>query len=218
MRIYVDFDDVLCETARALSVLTREMFGRNVPYDDILFFDLQQSFDLTDEQLEQLMVRAHEDDFLTHLEPTPGGADVIGALEASGHHVVIVTGRQSICHPGSMAWLGKHNLAHLEIIYVDKYGRAPAKTPDGVPAMLSLDAFNQIFFDIAIDDSPTALDILAPRADCRTIIFDRPWNRAYCNPAMPRATSWANVLGLVGDSGLEPPTPCMSSKCSNQLS
>jgi len=23
---------------------------------------------------------------------------------------------------------------------------------------------------------------------------------------------------MVGDSGLEPPTPCMSSKCSNQLS
>ena len=28
----------------------------------------------------------------------------------------------------------------------------------------------------------------------------------------------ADVIGLVGDTGLEPVTSCMSSKCSNQLS
>ena len=194
MRIYIDFDDVLCETARALSVLAHEMFGRNVPYEDIQFFNLQQSFSLSDAQLDQLMERAHEDCFLESLEPTPGGGDAIRALENAGHEVIIVTGRQSVCHAGSLAWLRRHGLSHLEIIYVDKYGRAPAETPEGVPPMLGLDAFNRLHFDVAIDDSPNALDLLAPRTNCHTIIFDRPWNRAYRPSAsMSRATSWAEI-------------------------
>jgi len=198
MRIYVDFDDVLCETARALSVLAREMFGRDVPYEDIQFFNLQQSFSLSDAQLDQLMERAHEDCFLESLEATPDGGDAIRALESAGHEVIIVTGRQSVCHAGSVAWLRKYGLAHLEIVYVDKYGRAPAETPDNVPPMLSVDAFNQLHFDIAIDDSPNALDLLAPRTDCHTIIFDRPWNRLYpLSPSMRRAASWTEVLEVI---------------------
>jgi len=35
MRIYVDFDDCLCETGRAFSKLVLEMFNKNVPYDQI---------------------------------------------------------------------------------------------------------------------------------------------------------------------------------------
>ena len=33
MRIYVDFDDCLCETGRAFSELVLEMFDKRVPYD-----------------------------------------------------------------------------------------------------------------------------------------------------------------------------------------
>ena len=179
-------------------MLACEMFGRNVPYEDIQFFNLQQSFSLSDAQLEQLMERAHEDCFLENLEATPDGCDTIRTLENAGHEVVIVTGRQSVCHSGSVAWLRKYGLAHLEIIYVDKYGRAPTETPEGVPPMLSLDAFNQLHFDVAIDDSPNALDLLVPRTDCHTIVFDRPWNRQYpLSPSMSRATSWEEVWRIM---------------------
>ena len=198
MRIYIDFDDVLCETARALSVLAREMFGRDVPYENIEFFDLEKSFSLSEAELDQLMARAHEDDFLMNLEPTPGGADAIRAWEAAGHEVLIVTGRQPTCHSGSMKWLRKYGLAHMEIIYVDKYGRAPVAPPEDAPIMINLEAFNQLHFDVAIDDSPAALDLLAPRHNCRTLIFDRPWNRAYpLTPAMVRAASWSEILACM---------------------
>ena len=46
MRIYVDFDDCLCETGRAFSKLVLEMFNKHVPYDRIHFFELDRSFDL----------------------------------------------------------------------------------------------------------------------------------------------------------------------------
>ncbi len=56
MRIYVDFDDCLCETGRAFSTLAAEMFGRDVPYEGMRFFELDKTFDLDDAQFEQLMI------------------------------------------------------------------------------------------------------------------------------------------------------------------
>ena len=53
MNIYVDFDDCLCETARHFSVLAAEMFGLNVPYEKIKYFNLQQSFSLSDEDYDK---------------------------------------------------------------------------------------------------------------------------------------------------------------------
>lgn len=38
MRIYVDFDDCLCETARHFSGLVADLFGKDVPYENISFF------------------------------------------------------------------------------------------------------------------------------------------------------------------------------------
>ena len=77
MKIYVDFDDCLCETARAFSKLGMEMFGRNVPYEDIRFFELDKSFSLNDEQFEQFMIRGHQPDVLLSYEETPGASSVI---------------------------------------------------------------------------------------------------------------------------------------------
>ena len=42
MRIYVDFDDCLCETARAFSKHALEMFNKRVLYDQIHYFELTE--------------------------------------------------------------------------------------------------------------------------------------------------------------------------------
>ena len=41
MRIYVDYDDCLCETARAFTVIAERLFGKKVPYEKVRFFNLQ---------------------------------------------------------------------------------------------------------------------------------------------------------------------------------
>ena len=64
MRIYVDYDDCLCETARSFSKLAVEMFGKNVAYEEIKYFDLYKSFDLNHEQFEDFMMRGHQPEVL----------------------------------------------------------------------------------------------------------------------------------------------------------
>jgi uncharacterized protein len=197
MRIYSDFDDVLCETAQALSDLAKGMFGRDVPYENIEFFNLQKAFSLTDEEINSLMARAHEPDFLVALNPIPGAVKAVQELSEAGHEVIIVTGRQSLCHEGTSQWLRDHGLGHLPIIYVDKYRRAPPTLPAHLPKMLTIEELHELHFDMAIDDSPTALDLLKHRTQCHLVVFDRPWNRNYPSaPHIRRAYSWQEILAL----------------------
>jgi hypothetical protein len=198
MRIYIDFDDVLCETARSLSELARELYARRVPYEAISVFNLQEAFALSGDEIEHLMERAHETEFLTHLAPAPGGLAAVRELEAGGHELAIVTGRPSTSHDGSRGWLRKHGLEHLEVVYFDKYGRAPARPPAGAPKTLSRDEFERLHFDVAIDDSPTALDLLAHRRTCTVIVYNRPWNLRYTPaPEMRRSDSWDEIVAVI---------------------
>lgn len=195
MRIYIDFDDVLCETAQALSEMARKIFKRDVPYEQITVFDLQHAFSLSGDEIEYMMDLAHEIEFLEHLRPAPGAVDGLKHLLAQGHEVVIVTGRPSYCHEGSLRWMRRFGLESLEIIYVDKYGRAARTIPAEAPPMLNLDEFYQLAFDVAIDDSPAALDLLVNLDNCKVLIYDRPWNRAYCSTEdMLRCSSWTDIL------------------------
>ena len=65
MKFYVDFDDCLCETGRAFAVLVAELFGKQVPYEEMKYFNLRDSFDLTETQYAELL--GHEPELLADL-------------------------------------------------------------------------------------------------------------------------------------------------------
>jgi len=196
MRLYVDFDDVLCETARALSELARALFGRDVPYDLIRAFDLQVAFDLDRRQYDALMAAAHLPDFLRTLAPTPGGVEGLRAWLRDGHDVVVVTGRPAAAHASSRAWLAQHGLDAIPLLHVDKYNRHTSSAPDAPPT-LTLADLRREHFDVAIDDAPRALDALLARPTGKTIVFDRPWNREYSAVCLTRCANWQELTSTV---------------------
>ena len=59
MKIYIDFDDVICETAKYFTKIVKELFNIDVPYREVQFFNLQKSFDLSGEQYDELMKAGH---------------------------------------------------------------------------------------------------------------------------------------------------------------
>jgi 5'(3')-deoxyribonucleotidase len=197
MRIYVDFDDVLCETASALADLARARYGREVPFEQIHTFDLRIAFRLDDTQYDELMEQAHSPAFLRELVPTPGAVACLAAWQRHAQEVVVVTGRPAFTHRVSRAWLDRQGLGSLPVWYVDKYQRSyPAAPADPeAPPLLSVPAFQREPFDLMIDDSPMALEILRQRPAGHTVVFDRPWNRTYpCAGArVARCRGWQEV-------------------------
>jgi hypothetical protein len=198
VRIYVDFDDVLCETARALSGLAADLFGRRVPYEAIGAFDLRDAFDLAHDQYSALMEQAHREEFLGTLPPAEGAIATLQGWLRAGHDVQIVTGRPFATRAASAAWLERHGLAGAPLLHLDKYGREPAPAAPDAPRSLSPSEFARRQYDLAVEDAPEALLHLEGMPGCWVAIFDRPWNRHLSARAgrIFRCHDWRAVAAL----------------------
>lgn len=198
MRIYVDFDDVLCETAQALAHLAERLFGCRVAYEAIHTFDLRVAFGLSEAQYELLMGQAHEPAFLHGLEPAPAAIATLMGWQRRGCNLTVVTGRPYGCREASDKWFRRHGLANVPVLHVDKYAREPPPTK-GYERSLTRAEFAAVHFDLAIDDAPVALDLLAGRTGCRTVVFDRPWNRDYRpqTGSAERCLNWQELATMI---------------------
>ena len=175
MNIYVDFDDCLCETARYFSGLVAEMFGLDIPYEKIKYFNLQKSFSLSDEDYDIMMIHAHHPEVLLSYEETPGAVQTINSWIDNGHDVKIITGRPSSAYEASRKWLNLHGLERVNLFCLNKYGRD--SFIKGSSFNLELEDYYKMHFDYAIEDSPHAFKFFEHLPDLKVMVFDRPWNR-----------------------------------------
>ena len=175
MNIYVDFDDCLCETARSFSRIAAELFDIDVPYENMQYFDLQKTFDLTQDQYREIMIKGHLPEVLLSYEETSGASDAINDLLDEGHEVMVITGRPYSAYEPSRMWLDQHGLERVNLYCLDKYGR-DVFYKDSVFA-LKLEDFYNMKFDYAIEDSPSAFRFFGHLPKLNVMVFDRPWNR-----------------------------------------
>ncbi len=200
MKIYVDYDDCLCETARSFSELGMEMFGKNVPYEKIRFFELNKSFNLNDEEFERFMIRGHQPEVLLSYEETPGASAVLNEWIDCGHEVSIITGRPFSAYEPSRLWLDRHGLKRVRLYCLNKYGRDSfIKDSD---FSLELEDYYKMTFDFAVEDSPKAFKFFDHLPDLRVLVFDRPWNRECEFPKgnYRRCFDWESIRKIVGKS------------------
>lgn len=193
MNIYVDFDDCLCETARAFSDIALEMFGIDVPYEKMAYFNLQKAFNLDDDQYDRLLVKGHEPEVLLGFEETPGASKVLNDWINKGHEVSIITGRPFGSFEPSRIWLDRHGLQDIKLYCLDKYGRENfMKNSD---FSLSLEDYYKMKFDYAVEDSPTAFKFFNHMPELKVMVFDRPWNRTaeFPNGNFKRVFDWESI-------------------------
>lgn len=201
MKIYVDFDDCLCETAREFSKIAVEMFGKSVPYENIRFFDLDKSFDLNKEEFERFMIRGHQPEVLLSYEETPGASEVINEWIGHGHEVSVITGRPFSAYEPSRKWLDDHGLKNVRLYCLNKYGRDSfAKDSD---FSLELEDYYRMSFDCAVEDSPKAFKFFDHLPELKVMVFDRPWNRECVFPKgnYKRCFNWEEIKKNVANLG-----------------
>ena len=193
--IYVDYDDVLCETALGMTTLLRQMLGKTVAFEAIHSFDLKRSFDLSGADYAAFMDTVHTDAFLDSLQPLPGAAETLAEWQAKGHTIVIVTGRPPATDAASRRWLAAHNIPYASLIFVDKYSRSHPPIPGAT--CLAMDELLVMPFDLVVEDSPDMVTLLLNRHTARIALLDRPWNRRHLNSKpsdrLQRVRSWRNL-------------------------
>lgn len=198
MKIYIDFDDVICETASYFTIIAKQLFGIDVPYEQIKYFNLQKAFNLTDSQYEELMAAGHKPETLLAYKETPGASKIINKWIKEGHEVSVITGRPFSAYEPSRKWLDNHNLCDVPLFCVDKYGRE--KFYQNCSYSLSLNDFYNMTFDFAVEDSPMAFEHLLHFKNCKVVVFSRPWNE---NAQMPnenftKGKDWNEIDSLLG--------------------
>lgn len=191
--IYVDIDDVLADTSRALIDLAESAFGKKVAFKDLRSFDLKASFDLTQAEYELFLAMAHEPAEILGLEPFADAIDAVKHWITSGHEICIVTGRPTTTYETTLAWLARHHVPFDHFFMVNKYAR---------PGMdktiaLSMQAFSEMQFRFAIEDSYDMAVHLADSMDTPVFLYDRPWNRATNRSRkIKRFQQWEEITGI----------------------
>lgn len=193
MKIYVDFDDVICETAKYFTKIAKELFGIDLPYSQVQFFNLQKTFDLDDEQYKKLMREGHTSENLLAYEETPMASEVINKWINEGHEVYVITGRPFDSYEPSRQWLDEHNLDRIPLYCVDKYGRENFSMDYSFS--MKLEELYNMTFDFAVEDSPAAFEHVLHFDDCKVAVFDRPWNESaeLPNNDFKRCNDWKDI-------------------------
>lgn len=197
MKIYIDFDDVICETAKAFTSIAKELFDIDLPYSQVQFFNLQKTFDLDDDQYEKLMQVGHYPEKLLSYEETPGACDTINKWVDEGHEVSVITGRPFDSYEPSRQWLDEHGLRRVPMFCVDKYGRE--KFNQNCSYNMTLANLYAMTFDLAIEDSPASFEHVAHFENCKVAVYDRPWNQNASFPGdnFVRCFNWNEIDKLL---------------------
>jgi uncharacterized HAD superfamily protein len=200
MKIYVDFDDCLCETARAFTDIAERLFGKKVPYENVRFFNLQKSFELNEEEYEKLMIEGHREEVLLSYEETPGASKTLNEWIDQGHEVSVVTGRPFSAYDASRKWLDEHGLERVKLFSLDKYGRD--NFIKNSEFNLKLDDYYKMKFDVAVEDSPMAFKFFDHLPELKVMVFNRPWNEDVELPGenFTRCMDWNQIRTLVEKS------------------
>jgi uncharacterized HAD superfamily protein len=188
--IYVDMDDVLCETARALLAIVEREFGKTILYDQLNTFEVGEACGLQNHEVTELFRIAHHPEELLGMAPIKEALSVLRQWSEAGHEIAIVTGRPPSTHESSIEWLAVHGLPYDTFIMVDKYGRFTAE--DAAGRKLSDLAGRR--FSFAVEDSPTMAKYLADEMKVPVALLDRPWNRATAEHSLiSRYNHWREI-------------------------
>lgn len=193
--IYVDFDDVLCETALAFTHVLEREFGKRVRFEDIVSFNLGRSFGLSDADLEHLFDILHQPEELLAIKPVPGAVHGLQQWAVAGCDVRIVTGRPPSTAVPSRTWMERYGIPHASLTFVDKYARN--HVPHEGETLLTLEQLAEAEFCLAVEDSPEMAVFIAQEMRLPVALLDRPWNASLdcaAHEGIVRCEGWSDLL------------------------
>ncbi len=188
--IYVDLDDVLCETARRFLVVIEREFGKRVTYEQLTNFDIGTACGLRPQERDSLYRIVHEPDELMQMAPIEAAIDALKLWAKAGYAIAIVTGRPPASYEPSLAWLAQHQVPYESFTMVNKYGRFET---DNTVA-INLDELASRDYCWAVEDSLPMAQYLASAMKVPVALIDCPWNRSADNHAnVGRFSDWSTI-------------------------
>ena len=188
--VYVDLDDVLCETARHFLVIVEREFGKQIAYEQLTNFDIGTACGLRPQERESLYRIVHEPDELMQMAPIEEAMGALKQWAGAGFAIAIVTGRPPDAYEPSLAWLARHQVPYESFTMVNKYARFATENT----VAISLDELASRDYCWAVEDSLPMAQYLAGAMKVPVALIDCPWNRSAEDHAnVGRFSDWATI-------------------------
>lgn len=193
--IYVDLDDVICNTTENFTKIAQQEFGKIVQYESITSFDLQRSFQLTASEYEHFFNIIHRPATLMGFKPVDHAISILTQWEELGYHVDVVTGRPASTRDISLEWLKFYSIPFHSFTVVDKYHRN--SKDNNFHQSISLADLSMKPYLLAVEDSWEMACFISQSMDTPVILFDRPWNRRNTNISqVHRIHNWLEIQSI----------------------
>ena len=192
--IYVDMDDVLCQTARHFLVIVEREFGKKIDYEQLTNFDIGHSCGLRPKERHELYRIVHQPGELLQMAPIEAALPVLNSWQVEGFEIAIVTGRPPESYEPSIEWLARHEVSYSSFTMVDKYSRF---TTDSTTAV-SLEELAARRYCWAVEDSLPMAEFLAARMKVPVALIECPWNRTDgAHAEVTRYPDWSAIAAAV---------------------
>lgn len=196
--IYVDMDDVLCESTRTFVKIVEREFGIHARFENATSFDMKESFGLTQEQFAHFFRLAHLPQTILEFPLVEGANCVLRNWVSQGHEITIVTGRPPETYEASLEWLEKNKIPFSSLVIVDKYLREQGD----INTAISMERMCEMGFCFAVEDSSVIAEYITGRTGIPVALLDRPWNRnGPLAGKIKRCYSWVDI-GRIEIDGL----------------
>jgi uncharacterized HAD superfamily protein len=177
MKIYVDLDDVVCDTTSVIVSECNLLYGKNSCLEDVYSFELEESLKITKEQHSELMQHIHQEEIQMKMLPISGAVEYLRTISNMGMDIHIVTGRPPSTYNSAIKWLTYNNVPFNKLVFVNKYNRIDRNHP--TTKQVSFSQLRNNNYKAIIDDSPEAIDLSLSLFTCPIIFFIRPWNKEF---------------------------------------
>lgn len=181
LKIAIDIDGVVCDFITSFLRVLKEEHGLDMAREHIDTWELPVRLGLGPYEVLKMITKTHETGLA---KPMPNAIAGIRKLTES-HAVAFLTARPTASKRATFAWLAKHGLGGINVIWV---GTKP-----------KCYLVNYYKFDVMIDDSLEELmPVLDTSSSCRLIVLDQPWNQSYnLSGALMRAKDWNGILEII---------------------
>ena len=186
MKIAIDIDDTLSNTADPLFSFYSLKLGKKFKREDHIQYELHKTLNCTREESRKILNEFHQNGQLGEVLPLDYSIEAVNELKKK-HELFIITSRPLQFKQTTFDWIKKHlpikesNIIFAEDIY--KEGNRKSKA----------NICKELGINIMIEDAAHhALD--CAKIGIKVILFDNPWNEKLKHKDLTRVKSWKEAM------------------------
>lgn len=176
MKIAFDLDGVLANSYEAFMAYMNQHGQPDWRTEDMKSLDFSESFGVTNNYIDDMFIAFFNND-VYQVDPIKGSIEATDQLRRNGHHLSIITHRDTATHHKTMDWVRKHYGNTFDSINI----MGNEKNKGEVCTVLDL--------EMLIDDKPENVQD-ATNHNITGVLFNQPYNQ---KAKLPRVEGYKNL-------------------------